>query len=286
MPCLPPDADPGKGMAVETRPWAQGAQPYSGRPERAPKAMHQPAQPRSCGRRAGRALGQELPWEGRHTCEECGQPQHTPWGSHTVPPPPRTPGCLSGSHRGVMPTGPLSTFPCLSFPRELTTTRSGTLAQSWAARPGQSQPGAASGPLPPSLPPCTPGPRRRHVLSPVECAKSLPDVHGGQRDPPALPPATGDPRAHPHGTAHPSPAPSGDPCPARPRLSRASRPRGPAALGQGSSGCNEGRVAWSPSRPGPAERGRAGSCPAAPAPVPGGSSGAERGCQMESGCRR
>ncbi|XP_068852237.1 proline-rich protein 2-like [Aphelocoma coerulescens] len=47
-------------------------------------------------------------------------------------------------------------------------------------------------------------PRRRHVLSPVECAKSLPDVHGGRSDPPPLPPGqppgTGDPRAQHRGT--------------------------------------------------------------------------------------
>ncbi|XP_066060896.1 basic salivary proline-rich protein 1-like [Chamaea fasciata] len=150
-------------------------------------------------------------------------------------------------------------------------------------------------------------PRRRHVLSPVECAKSLPDVHGGQPDPPPLPPgqlpATGDPRAQPHGT-EPIPSRILPGHGARPRLSRgvaAPRPgSAPAAgragqrrvpgRGKGMPPGRGGRVAvpLRPRRPRPARarRGRAGSCPAPPAPVPGGSSRAERGCQMESGCRR
>lgn len=81
-----------------------------------------------------------------------------------------------------MPTRPLSTFPCLSFPHVLTKIGHRGRASLWP-------------------PPRTPRPWRRHVLSPVECAKSLPDVHAGQPDPPALPPG----HRRPPGTP-PSPA--------------------------------------------------------------------------------
>lgn len=142
-----------------------------------------------------------------------------------------------------MPTRPLSTFPCLSFPRALTRTRLDTVAGN--GQPGRGNPSPEQ-PLAPS--PHTRAaaarPRRRHVLSPVECAKSLPDVHGGQPDPPPLPPgqppATGDPEHSPTG---PSPSAAAS-CPATapsPVCPAASRHRGPAVPrqrgGQESSGC-------------------------------------------------
>lgn len=141
---------------------------------------------------------------GQHTCEACGQPQHMPRGESHWSPAAQDPWVpVRIPHRRVMPTRPLTTFPCLSFPRVLTRARLDTLAgrgQPGRGTPSPEQPLAPS----PHTGAAAARPRRRHVLSPVECAKSLPDVHGGQSDPPPLPPGqppgTGDPRAQHRGT--------------------------------------------------------------------------------------
>lgn len=288
--CPQREADPRRGWQWRH---GDGHQPHSGRPERAPKVLHPAAQPRPCSTRTGRAVGQ-----GRHTCEECrGSLSTCPRGSHTDPPTAqhpwvsiRIPQCRH--RRVVMPTRPLSTFPCLSFPRVPTQTPCPAVGSQVPEQPLAPSPhtGAAAA-----------RPRRRHVLSPVECAKSLPDVHGGQPDPPPLPPGwpPGTPEHNPTGlspsTRQSLPNHGAQPCVSfgvvapRPSSALAARRAGQQRVPGRGRRCHKDRVAVSPWHRGPADRarrGRTGSCPAPPAPVPGGSSRAERGCQMESGCRR
>lgn len=178
------------------------------------------------------------------------------------------------------------------------------------------RPGAAADLLPstPGLPTAA-RPSRRHVLSREECAKSLPDVRGGQpatplRGPPGWPPGTGDPtpprrraargaepvtgRILPGHRAQPQPVPWR-------RGAEVRRSTGRTAGCRGADGrCHWGRAASpvSPSCRGPAALARqggpgvgaVGSCGVLPrTPGPGARqerSRAERGCQMESGCRR
>lgn len=82
---------------METQTWTQATQPERVVGGAAQKGLHPPAQPRPCSTRAGRAVGQELPWEDSHM-RSVGSLSTCPGGSHTYPLLPRTFGCLSGSH--------------------------------------------------------------------------------------------------------------------------------------------------------------------------------------------
>ncbi|KAM9656797.1 uncharacterized protein ACIBXB_009047 [Morphnus guianensis] len=163
----------------------------------------------------------------------------------------------------------------------------------WTARPAHPQPGAAADLLPstPGLPAAA-RPSRRHVLSREECAKSLPDVRGGQ---PATPSTAHRGGRRAPGTPHrpiaglpagPNPSPDRSclatgPSPSLSRGVGVPRRGREVSLGQG---CVPGvTVLPRPRSPRPARGpvsarwGRAGSCPAPPVPVPGRSAAKRKG---------
>lgn len=206
------DADPRKGMAdtdMDTGYPATFWEARKGIQGPAPTSTDQTLWHESWeGSEAGVPLGQ-------HTCEACGQPQHMPRGEPHWPPAAQDPWVpVRIPHRRVVLTRPLTTFPCLSFPRVLTRAR---LWTPWPVVGSQAEaPPARSGrwPLP-----RTPGPRRRgpgagmcsaqwNVPNHSQmCTAASPTPlrsHRGSRRAPGTPG---------HSTAGLSPSPAG-PCPA------------------------------------------------------------------------
>lgn len=283
----------------DARPRAASAQPHAGRgPRKSP---------------VGAVVGSPR-------CEEPGQPQRTRGGGPAVPPSTAA-GCLSdpavptpggvGAHRGALSSAPVPQFPLCAQQSEVGHPGPGVHGEAraptaWCSRRPPPQHAGAAG-RGEAQPPACAQPRGMCQITP-RCARRPArhppprptGVAAGHRGPHTAP-SQGCPRGR---TRHRTdPAWPRGPAPARPVASGC---RGPAKHGQESGMPGRGRevslgqgcvpgvtVLPRPRGPRPARGpgvGAVGSCGVLPhTPGPGARqerSRAERGCQMESGCRR